>query len=118
MLPRHPASRTRTAAFPLALLGLALLVAGGASADVLLIERAQSEAAVALPERGMRMAAVEARFGAPTEKRAPVGGGHPQRPPITRWIYPEFSVYFEHVHVVDAVLNRASPQESGPKPVH
>ncbi len=83
---------------------------------MLLIERSQSET-IALPERGMHMEAVEARFGAPLEKRAPVGGGHPQRPPITRWVYPEFSVYFEHDHVVDAVLNRASPLESGPKPV-
>ena len=50
-------------------------------------------------------------------RHAPVGGGHPQQPPITRWDYPTFSVYFEHEHVVDAVLTRSFAEEAGPKPV-
>lgn len=99
------------------------LVAGAAAtmspahADVLLIERVESEQAVPLPARGSTMAQVEARFGAPTEKRAPVGGYKPQHPPITRWVYPEFSVYFEHDKVVDAVVNRMTAYETGPKPI-
>jgi hypothetical protein len=50
------------------------------------------------------MAAVQGRFGEPTERHATVGN-----PPITRWDYPQFSVYFEHDRVLHSVLVRASP---------
>ena len=50
------------------------------------------------PSRGMSMAQVEARFGSPTDKLAAVGN-----PPITRWVYPGFTVYFEGQHVIHAV---------------
>ena len=61
----------------------------------------------------------QARFGAPTKKYAAVAGpdSNQHNPPITRWAYPTFSVYFEHDHVVDAVANKSSPSEIGPKPV-
>lgn len=94
----------------------ALAWTGPVAADTLLVERAQAET-VPVPSRGMSMSQVESRFGAPSEKRAPVGGQQPQWPPITRWVYPQFSVYFEHDKVVDAVVNQASPLETGPKPV-
>ena len=97
------------------LLGLA--VANVASADVLLIERVEAARSMDLPQHGESMNSVEKRFGAPSQRHAPVGGDHPQRPPITRWDYPEFSVYFEHSHVVNAVLRRSVAEESGPKPV-
>lgn len=86
-------------------------------ADTLLIERVQTEQASALPKRGSSMAQVEAKFGAPQQKLSAVGGGSRRTPPITRWIYAGFSVYFENNHVVDAVLNRANAQEIGPAPV-
>ena len=44
------------------------------------------------------MAQVESRFGAPAERFAAVG-----QPPITRWVYPAFVVYFEFDHVVHTV---------------
>jgi hypothetical protein len=50
------------------------------------------------PPRGMTMEKVEATFGAPTSRAAPVG-----QPPITRWEYPGFTVYFEHQHVIHTV---------------
>lgn len=50
------------------------------------------------PGRGMTMQAVEAQFGAPAQKRGTVG-----QPPITRWDYPGFSVYFEFERVIHAV---------------
>lgn len=84
----------------------------------LLIERAELAEAVPHPARGMSMSQVEARFGAPREKRAPVGGDKPQHPPITRWVYADFSVYFENNHVINTVLNRASASERGPVPVN
>ncbi len=51
-----------------------------------------------LPQRGATMAAVEARFGAPANRHAAVG-----QPPITRWDYDGFSVYFENSRVIHAV---------------
>ena len=32
-------------------------------------------------------------------------GGAPKHPPITRWDYEGFSVYFEHQHVIHAVAH-------------
>ena len=53
------------------------------------------------PGRGMTMAEVEQRFGTPLERREAVG-----EPPITRWIYADYTVYFEHQYVIRAVLRR------------
>lgn len=57
-----------------------------------------------LPAKGMTKRSVTRDFGNPVRKHRPVGGGSPQQPPITRWDYNGFSVFFEHSHVVDAVL--------------
>jgi hypothetical protein len=51
------------------------------------------------PRRGMTMTEVASRFGAPTTKLAPVG-----RPPIARWEYPGFVVYFEREYVIHSVV--------------
>ena len=103
-------------------LALALAVmapAAGAAGDTLLVERVQAEAAFTLPARGSSMSQVEAKFGVPAQKLAPVAGPNDRKhnPPITRWVYPTFEVYFEYNHVIDAVLIKASPQEIGPAPV-
>jgi hypothetical protein len=103
--------------FPL-VLSVALLAPLPGRADTLLIERVHAAEGVALPARGSSMAAVQARFGAPAMKFAPVGGGSRLTPPITRWQYATFSVYFENQHVVNAVLTKASPLELGPAPAH
>jgi hypothetical protein len=50
------------------------------------------------PKRGSTIADVEKRFGAPVEKHPTVG-----KPPITRWDYQGFSVFFEHDRVIHAV---------------
>jgi len=42
---------------------------------------------------------VEARFGQPANRHSAVG-----QPPITRWDYPGFAVYFEHQYVIHAVV--------------
>jgi hypothetical protein len=60
------------------------------------------ESGVATPARGTSMQQVEQKFGAPTAKLAAVGS-----PPISRWEYPGFMVYFEFEHVVHTVV--ASP---------
>lgn len=64
------------------------------------------------PTRGMHMSQVEARFGAPATRHAAVG-----KPPITRWDYPGFSVFFEFDHVIHAVTVRPAQQpEPAPSP--
>lgn len=88
-----------------------------ARADTLLIERVARTDRAAQPARGQTMAAVRARFGAPTEELPPVGGDRPRHPPITRWVYPAFTVYFERDRVINTVSNRSSTREQGPKPV-
>lgn len=88
-----------------------------ARADTLLIERVAREDRAAKPARGQSMDTVRARFGAPTEELSPVGGDRPRHPPITRWVYPAFTVYFERDRVIDTVVNRSSALEQGPKPV-
>lgn len=59
------------------------------------------ESGVERPARGMSMAAVEARFGAPVARHEAVG-----QPPITRWDYGDFAVFFEFERVVHAVALR------------
>lgn len=60
-------------------------------------------AAAATPTRGATMSVVEARFGSPTTRHAAIGA-----PPITRWDYPGFSVFFEHDRVLHSVLVRSA----------
>ena len=96
---------------------LTLAFATPAKADRLLIERAQAGETANLPTRGLSMAEVEARFGTPQQKLEPRGGQSAAWPVIHRWVYPEFTVYFERSRVIDAVLNRAAPLEQGPAPV-
>jgi hypothetical protein len=101
---------------PTTLLLLALLaMCGGAQADTLLVDRAAQKPAVAMPARGLSMAEVEARFGAPQEKLDPRGGQKRQWPTINRWVYPQFIVYFEKNKVIDVVAQKADPEEIGPK---
>ena len=56
------------------------------------------ESGVEKPARGMTMSTVESRFGAPANKHPTVG-----QPPITRWDYPGFSVFFEKDRVIHSV---------------
>lgn len=71
---------------------------------------AHTATAADLPSRGSLMHSVEAEYGAPATKHAPVPAiGTKQNPPITRWDYPQFSVFFEHNHVVHAVSQENRP---------
>ena len=93
-----------------------LFAAPEARAETLLIQRVGAETGTALPARGMSMAEVERRFGAPSQRLEPRGGQKRQWPTIHRWTYPSFIVYFEKNKVIDAVLIRATAGETGPKP--
>jgi hypothetical protein len=56
---------------------------------------------IQVPSRGMTMDQVESRFGAPNSKVAAVGD-----PPISRWVYPKYTVYFEYQLVLHSVTHR------------
>jgi hypothetical protein len=77
-----------------------LLAAGTAVAETLVVNDQLTVAPtdVVRPARGSTMQTVEARFGAPQARHDAVG-----KPPITRWDYPGFSVFFEHQRVIHAV---------------
>ena len=94
-------------------LALALFVALGATAqaDVLEMPGSAPSAMIAggKPAKGMTKTAVVNQYGQPSLKHKAVGGGSKRQPPITRWDYPGFSVFFEYDHVVDAVVPGAPP---------
>ena len=94
---------------------LALGTIGGAHADTLLIDRVKQERSHAVPARGLSMAQVERRYGAPMSKLNPAGGDSRWHPTINRWVYADYTVYFERDRVIDAVVNHATPDEIGPK---
>ncbi len=57
-----------------------------------------------LPKRGSSMDSVRARYGDPVSIHGPIGD-----PPITRWVYNDFSVFFEYRHVINAVIPGKPP---------
>jgi hypothetical protein len=73
---------------------------GAAMAETLVVndQLTVPPSSVQTPKRGSTMSDVEKHFGAPIEKHATVG-----QPPITRWDYTGFSVFFEHDRVIHAV---------------
>jgi hypothetical protein len=81
----------------------ASLFAASSYADTLLLDGIDiaKQTAELRPKSGMSMTAVESTYGNPAQRRAAVG-----EPPITRWDYPEFSVYFEHDRVIHAVARK------------
>lgn len=87
--------------FPaLVLATLVALCAQPATAETLLLDSvAQANSSSAQrPARGMSMDKVAATWGQPAAKNAAVGD-----PPISRWEYSDFVVYFEYSRVIHAV---------------
>jgi hypothetical protein len=86
----------------LVLLGIMGAVAGDrALADVLLIEEVRQAERMDLPHNGASMAEVRAKYGEPATAAPAVGD-----PPITRWDYDQWSVYFERDRVLFTVLHK------------
>jgi hypothetical protein len=84
---------------------LAVLLAQPVLADVLLMDAIKDEpvnSAEGLPRptRGMTMDQVKQRFGDPVTEYPWVGD-----PPITRWDYNNYSVFFEHQYVLTSVVH-------------
>jgi hypothetical protein len=86
------------------LLLVALGTATPALAETLSTDTGNPAAVGNRPNRGSSMATVESRYGAPSNRHAAIGS-----PPISRWDYPQFSVYFEHDRVLHTVLVSTAP---------
>ena len=85
-----------------------LAMSSSAHADVLLLDKiaaepvnAEGSEGLPRPTRGMSMKRVLAKFGGPWSETPQVGD-----PPITRWYYPGFTVYFEYQYVITSVVER------------
>lgn len=86
------------------MLATTLCAATAAQADTLTIPLGQqaAEQQQSLPQRGSSTSHVQRQYGEPATRHAAVG-----QPPITRWDYPGFSVYFEYDHVIQAVRHHS-----------
>lgn len=76
------------------------------TADVLLLDAieqapANSSEGLPRPSPGQSMETVRERFGEPVREVPWVG-----EPPITRWVYDDFTVYFEYQNVINTVVHR------------
>ncbi|MDH3620958.1 MAG: hypothetical protein OER91_08715 [Gammaproteobacteria bacterium] len=82
---------------------IALLFAamGAASAETLKMDGATAMSDDGRPSRGMTQKSVQSKYGSPATVKAPVGD-----PPITRWEYADFVVFFEYDKVIHAVMKR------------
>jgi hypothetical protein len=83
------------------LLLAAVFASGLAGAATIAVDNgiAVKDSDVATPARGMTMEQVATKFGTPVTKVPAVG-----KPPISRWEYPGFIVYFEADHVIHSVV--------------
>ena len=96
------------------LLLAAVLASGLAGAETIAVDSgiAVKESDVATPARGMTMDQVATKFGAPVTKVPAVG-----KPPISRWEYPGFVVYFEADHVIHSVVpNQVAAEPAAAEP--
>jgi len=83
------------------LLALSFGLGGVISADTLDMsssDRAATFDRAGKPTRGMTQQSVESNFGSPQAARSAIGD-----PPITRWEYANFVVFFEYDRVIHAV---------------
>jgi len=99
-LPRVIASLAVTATFG--------VYAVQASADTLATHQLSTVNATNAPTRGMNMSQVEKRYGAPSDKLPVAGGDTARHPPINRWVYPGYTVYFERNIVLTSVALRSN----------
>ena len=94
-----------------AVLAAGASLAGLAQADIMAVDSgiAVKESDGVAPPRGMTMTQVASKFGSPVTKVPAVGN-----PPISRWEYPGFVVYFERDHVIHSVVSEAGAPAAEP----
>lgn len=89
---------------------LALILACPVTADTLSVPVGlQGDPGLQLPHQGASQTAVEAHHGQPLTRHPAVG-----QPPISRWDYPGYSVFFESGTVIHSVRHpRSTPLAQG-----
>ena len=92
----------KTTLKPLIVMTLAGLCGNLFAEEIAVPAGQQGDSSVNSPRSGLSMDQVTARFGAPDQQLPAVGN-----PPITRWVYAAYTVYFENDHVIHSVLNAA-----------
>lgn len=75
-------------------------VQAGTSERHFIGETPNSAHGVKRPTRGMTMDQVRKRFGKPIKMLPAVG-----KPPITRWVYGQYTVYYENQYVIHSVMH-------------
>jgi len=107
-LPAFERNTSQEFTMKIPVLAITLLATTGLSAraDTLLLDAISTAPpntadGVSRPRSGSAMDSVAAQFGEPESKREAVG-----EPPITRWIYPGYTVYFEGDRVIEVVVHR------------
>ncbi|WP_039917651.1 hypothetical protein [Cellvibrio mixtus] len=103
--------RSKSLSGVLLLLTAAILPAPSSIAEEIRIpvgEQAKTQPAIDMPTKGMSKERVKSLFGEPLEE-VPAKG----QPPISRWKYQEFTVYFDSNTVIHCVRNFHPKVESG-----
>ena len=81
-------------------LTILLINSGPALADVLLVDSIQSARQMQTPRNGLTMSQIRQQFGSPTTELPAVG-----EPPISRWEYTGYSVFFENDLALHSVIH-------------
>lgn len=111
-MARMNAGITRRIGFSWVLVALLAAPALHLSADVLVINQVQQGDRMDLPRNGQTTGEVESRYGSPESRNSPVGD-----PPITRWVYDRWSVYFEYDRVLYTVIHEGEVIEGMSEPI-
>ncbi|HSH83575.1 MAG TPA: hypothetical protein VK979_00225 [Guyparkeria sp.] len=92
---------------PLAIIAIVIAATFATTAQAQPDQAASYKAAVHQAVHGLTQAQVIARFGEPEKRHAPVPAhGKPPTPPISRWDYSDFSIYFENHIALHRVEHR------------
>jgi len=86
-------------------LTLLLINSGPALADVLLVDSIQSAPQIQTPRNGLTMSQIRQQFGNPKAELPAVG-----EPPISRWEYDGYSVFFENDLALHSVVHHPAKQ--------
>ena len=98
-LRRKPLAKTLAKSLFTGLFLAGTLLPLAVSGDVLVLDEVRQVEKMDLPKNGLSKSEVESRFGTPSKRHDAVG-----EPPITRWDYDTYSVYFEYDLVLYTVL--------------
>lgn len=87
------------------ILASSVLVSANSFADELYIGVSQQgDTHIVVPRNGLTKEQVLSQYGEPVERIAAVG-----QPPISQWVYANFTVYFEYNIVLHSVKKRVQP---------